>query len=843
MNSPNPYSASPSTGACRDKTGPHGATGPLSPSRFALVVFAVLCIAASATSRCTAAVSHWSLRPIEPVRVPATDDAWISNPIDAFILSQLHRKGLSPSPPADRHTLVRRMFLVLHGIPPGPEELDRFHSASIESLIDYLLGSPRYGERWAQHWLDVIRWAETAGFETNNPRPNAWPYRDWVIASLNADKPYDRFLFEQIAGDTVGEDAALGFLVAGPANLPGQIGRDEESMRQARQDELDEVLRTVGQAFMGLTLGCARCHDHKFDPITAKDYYQTQAVFAGLSYGDRRLRGAENTRWTAQVPQAFERVRALREQLERLRTELQLEPPLRDVEEDRFAPVEARSVRMEILATTGGSPASLYEFEIWTAGANGEQSVNVALAERGATASASGFALENQTRHPDNLNDGEIDARQAFPWKADKSGPAWIQIDLQTPMQIDRVVWHRGESVPANYDISVQNTDGTWKRVAHSRNRLPRTDDMRKARDVHLDGATAEQTARVVNLISKLRAAQSEHARLAAGPQVHAAVFSAPETTWLLSRGDPMRRVESVHANVPAVLGTLDLPTNAPEAERRIALAQHLTDPDHPLTARVIVNRVWQHYFGEGLVETPSDFGRMGAEPSHPELLDWLARQFIEERWSLKRLHRLILTSSTFRQSSSPNRRALAVDADSRLLWRFPPRRVEAEVIRDSVLAVSGKLNPKMFGPGFDFFNQKGGLSDYVPVEAFNHEGWRRMVYATKIRMQPVDIFGTFDCPDAGQMSPKRPRSTTPIQALSLFNSPFIHRQAAWFARRVESESGADLRDQIAYALQLAFSRPPFAHELDTLAGMAAIHGLEPVCRALLNANEFVYLQ
>lgn len=786
---------------------------------------------------------HWSLQSLRKDGIPEMKDSWISNPIDAFILARLQKEGLTPSSAAPARTFVRRMFLVMHGLPPSAEEIDRWQSRPFSSdLVDYVLQSPRYGERWAQHWLDVIRWAETVGFETNGPRPNAWPYRDWVIASMNHDKPYDQFIFEQIAGDTVGEDAALGFLVSGPANLPGQVGRDEEAMRQARQDELDEVLRNVGQALFGMTIGCARCHDHKFDPVTTHDYYGMQAVFAGLKYGDRRLRGEENDRWAKKVPKIALQVGDLKVELDSMRRDLKLRPPLENVQTEEFEPVVVNAVRMKISGTASGAEASLYEFEVWTTGTDDDASMNVALTEKGGHASASGFALENQTRHPENLNDGTADPRQAFPWKADRRGAAWVQIDLAKTARIDRIVWKRGYSAPVDYEIQVREPGETWKTVAHTRNRHLRRDDRRKASDVHLAGVTRERVNKLVALNSKLRSAKREHARLASGPQVFAANFADPEPTWLLNRGDAMQRGERITPAIPVAFGDLDLASNFNEPDYRVALARHLANPNHPLTARVIVNRVWQHHFGTGLVETPSDFGVMGAEPTHWELLDWLATQLIEDGWSIKKLHRRILTSNTFRQANSPSEKALSIDANTRLLWRFPPRRIEAEAIRDSVLTVSGKLNQKMYGPGFDFFNQKGGLSDYKSLETFNEAGWRRMIYATKIRMQSVDIFGSFDCPDAGQMKPKRLRSTTPIQALSMMNSAFINRQAGFFAERVQSEAGPGLGEHIYHAMKLAFSRSPSVGETQRLKELAESHGLEQVCRVLFNASEFVFI-
>ncbi len=769
--------------------------------------------------------------------------------IDAYVRAKLRSVDLALNPKADRRTLIRRVSLDLTGLPPTPEEVERFVADSdaraYEFLVDRLLASPRYGERWAQHWLDVIRWAETVGFETNAVRPDAWPYRDWVIAALNADMPYDQFVFEQIAGDTVGADAALGFLVAGPANLPGQIGRDEAAMRNARQEELDEVLRTVGQGILGLTIGCARCHDHKFDPIKQSDYYSMQAIFAGLKYGTRRHRGPENDAWSALVPEAKRRRDEARAKLEMLREKHGLLQPLESVQTEAFDPVEVGSIRMRIDATENGAAASLYEFEVWSVENAKQRRHNVALASSGSRVSASSFALQNQSRHFDNLTDGSVDKRQSYPWIAKESGTAWLQIDFPKPVTIDQVVWHRGSSMPAEYVIEVLPAASRgWREIAHARNRLPRTLDTRKAGDIVLGALGLEAKQEIVEHLRALRGAESKVARLSAGPQVYAAHFTSdPETTYLLRRGDPMQRGDAVGPAIPAMFGEMEIYPKDPESERRLALARHLADPEHPLTARVIVNRIWQHHFGTGLVETSSDFGYMGAKPSHPGLLDWLAGSLVADAWSLKSLHRRIVFSDVYKQSSEPRVEALEIDANSRLLWRYPPRRIEAEALRDSILSASGQLNLKMGGPGFDFFNQRGGLSDYVPKETFGENGWRRMIYAHKVRMISVDIFGAFDCPDAGQMKPNRPRSITPIQSLGLFNSPFVNRQSGFFAERLRREAGDDLNQQIDHAFAIAYSRDPSPEERKRLVPLARQHGLEQVCRVLFNSSEFAFIQ
>lgn len=615
-------------------------------------------------------------------------------------------------------------------------------------------------------------------------------------------------------------------------------------MRQARQDELDETIRTVSQGILGLTVGCARCHDHKFDPISQKDYYSMQAVFAGLNYGDRRLRGEENDRWAKEAEPLAERLVGLeRDYLERQSLYV-LRPPLERNQEEMFPPLRARAVKMWIDASESHASASLYELEVWSRSCvDNPQSKNVALALSGAQATASSFALENQTRHPDNLNDGGYDDRQDFPWRSAAGGGAWAQIDFQSPAEIERVVWRAGYSVPVDYRIEVQLADtGEWVEVAHTRDRTPRINDGRGADHVTVDGMTAEETKSFLELTRSIRQTRGELGRLRAGPQTYAAHFSEePATTWLLRRGDPMQRAEKVPPAAPGVIGDLGLDLNAPEVDRRVGLAKIMTE--HPLPYRVIANRVWQHHFGRGLVDTPSDFGRQGSEPTHPELLDWMAVFLQENSGSLKALHKVILMSDTYRQSSQPRAEALNKDAESKWLWRYPPHRLEAEAIQDSILTASGKINHQMGGPGFDFFNQRGGLSDYHPKEAFDESGWRRMVYAHKIRMQSVDIFGALDCPDAGQMQPKRTRSITPIQALSLMNSPFLLRQSKFLAERAIKEAPENLMNQVRSCVKWVWLRDPNAAELDALMELSVEHGLDQVARTLFNTSEFLYLQ
>ena len=608
---------------------------------------------------------HWSFQPVaRPDPPEPRSSTWPINDIDRFVLARLDQEGLRPMDATDRVTWLRRVSFDLIGLPPSPEDaqafLDDDRSDAYERCVDRLLSSPRYGERWAQHWLDVVRYADTHGFEVNTERPHAWPYRDYVIESLNQDTPYDQFIREQIVGDALGKDAATGFLITASVLLPGQIGQDAPSMRAARQDALDEVVVNIGQTFLGLSIGCARCHDHKFDPVSQQNYYEMQAFVAGVEYADRPLR----------TPEAEQRKR------------------------------EA-------------------------------------------------LPLEGLT-----------------------------------------------------------------------------TDDRREAEKLREQQKKLEE---------KLAEAVEEQL-------VFAGEFREPDVIRLLRRGDPEQPQEVVVPAVPDVIGSLELSAETPEQQRRIALADWIASPDNPLSARVMVNRIWQGHFGTGLVDTPNDFGRNGAKPSHPELLDWLASEFIRSGWSIKHMHRSIVLSAAYRQSTRPDEAAAAKDAEARLLWRFPSRRLEGETIRDSILAVSGRLNLKVGGPGFDLFDKRGGLSGFEPIDSFEEEGLRRMIYAHKIRRERDAVFGAFDCPDGGQSTAKRRQTTTPMQALNLFNSRFTLDNADAFAARIKSDVPDDVAQQIRRAYRIALCREPSADEVLDAEAAVNHHGLSLLCRVLINCNEFLFI-
>ncbi|MBX9627095.1 MAG: DUF1549 domain-containing protein [Gemmataceae bacterium] len=812
---------------------------------------------------------HWAFQPVRPVTVPEVRSPKfeVRNPIDAFVLAKLTEKGLAPAPEADRRTWLRRVTFDLTGLPPTPEEVAAFladrRPGAYERVVDRLLASPRYGERWAQHWLDVVRYADTHGFEVNTERPNAWPYRDYVIRAFNEDRPYDRFVREQLAGDQLGADPATGFLVTASVLLPGQIGADPPSMRLARQDALDEVVVNTSQTFLGLSLGCARCHDHKFDPLSQKDYTAFQAFFAGVEYDDRPTRGPEADARRAEVAKLRDRQAAIDRRLSALvplaGSGVKRPPVNARLNTDRFAPVAARRVRFTITATNNLEPC-LDELEVFTAAGG-----NVALASTGVTVTSSGDSVTPDRHELRFVNDGRYGNSRS--WMSSEVGRGWVVLEFPKEQTVDRVVWGRdregqyGDRLATGYRIEVAADDGVWKVVADSSDRTPGV----KPPAFSPEGLSPDEAAEGKRLAAERSGLDARVREAEVGLSVFAGTFRKPDVTQLLYRGDPEQPRDEVAPAVPTVLGSLALPKDAPDADRRKALADWVADPKNPLTARVMVNRIWQGHFGTGLVQTPSDFGRSGAAPSHPELLDWLAAEFVSPAsggreppdtvahqgahaprspnpWSVKHLHRLIVLSSTYRQSGRVDPAARAKDADARLLWRFPSRRLEGEAVRDAMLFVGGRLNLKAGGPGFDVWNLRGGLTGFQPVESFPEAGRRRMIYAHRVRRERDAVFGALDCPDNGQSAARRRESTTPVQALNLLNSRFAVEEAGAFVERVRKEAGPAVADQVRRAYQLAIGRDPETAEAGDAEAVVKDHGLAPLCRALFNCNEFVYL-
>jgi hypothetical protein len=798
---------------------------------------------------------HWSFKPVAKVVPPAVyNSSWPRNAVDRFILARLDKQGLRQSPEASRTAWLRRAAFDLVGLPPTPEQTAAFladaSETAYERVVDELLASPRYGERWAQHWLDVVRYADTHGFEVNTERLYAWPYRDYVIRSFNDDKPYDRFVREQIVGDALGEDAATGFLVTASVLLPGQIGADEPSKRLARQDAIDEIVVNVSQTFLGLSVGCARCHDHKFDPISQRDYYAMQAFVAGVEYGDRELRTVEADAKRAEEGRLQNLVKEIDRRLAQLAPIAQpamkasansrFRPPVNPkINTDRFAPVAAKKLRFTIRSTNNLEPC-LDEVEVFDV-----IGANVARPGAGAKITSSGDTVVADRHELRFVNDGEYGNSRS--WMSNEVGKGWVSIEFARERTIDRVVWGRdrqgqfSDRMATDYLIEVADASGKWRTVADSSDRAPFTSASDKAVDLTA-GLTTDEAKKATQWRKERQSLEAKIAALAEGRLAFAGTFRIPDDIHLLSRGDPEQPKDRVAPAILSALGSNQLPADSADLERRRMLADWIADPDNPLTVRVIVNRIWQGHFGVGLVETASDFGNSGLKPSHPELLDWLASEFVRSGWSIKRLHRLIVLSTTYRQASHVDAKAAAVDSDVRLLWRFPTRRLEAEALRDSMLAISGTMHGTMYGRGFNLFDKRGGLTGFNPVESFVGDGRRRMIYAHKVRRERDGVFGAFDCPDAGQSAARRRESTTPIQALNLFNSRFTLEQADAFARRVRSEVGDDIFLQIDRAYRLAVGRPPETDEVDAAASVVRDHGLHALCRALFNCNEALFL-
>ncbi len=775
--------------------------------------------------------THWAFQPLA--------NHFEHESVDGFVRAELATKGLAMSPEADRRTLARRTTLDLTGLPPTPEEVETFLNDrdrdAYEKLVERLLRSPRYGERWAQHWLDVIRYADTRGYEFNTLRDHAWPFRDWVIEAINNDLPYDQFLFQQIAGDTIGIDPATGFLVTAPLPTPPEVGQEQNAIKQARYNALDEIVQNVGASMLGLTVGCARCHNHKFDPISMRDYYRVVSVFSGVQYDNRPWRSGEEK----------ERLKELKEiesRMVELRLKLAKFPQWREsdngITTDHFQPVLAKWVRMSILSTDATSEGPAFdEIEVWTAAQDNAPSKSVGLQSNGGQATSSGAASQLGSKD-EFLNDNKVGAKST--WVADRRPPVWVQIELTQPYLIDRLLWSRNRDL-ANSDpaahavrltsvwrIEVAEIEGEWRTIVD------------ESRSIGLDASAIAQRREIETEFEKLRVTAT---RLRIRPQVFAGKFTGPESIHILMRGDPQQPRDLVGPGTLSVLDGFELPAETEEGERRAKFARWLTAQAAFLTARVAVNRAWHHHFGSGLVDTPSDFGTVGSRPVNQQLLDWLARQFIANGWSIKHLHKLIVTSAVYRQSSQPEKMAIAADASSRLLWRFPPRRLDAEAIRDSMLSVSGALNLTMGGPGVDIYKPKGSFDQWKPKEDPGPESWRRMIYLAKMRGADDGMFKTLDLPDCGQVRAKRSESTTPLQALNLLNGRFVLEQSAKFSQRVQLDSASSLESQIRHAFAFALGRPPTATELEACVTAAKADGLETVCRALFNSNEFLFIQ
>ena len=827
--------------------------------------------------------SWWSLQPLSTDAPPRPRDLpsdWPSASVDYFVLARLQAAGLSPSPTADRVSLIRRVTHDLIGLPPTPDAVDAFLAdqspTAYEKLIDRLLASPQYGERWGRHWLDVMRFGESNGYEQNHVRDNAWPFRDYVIQSFNDDKPFDRFVLEQLAGDVVGRgdpliEVATGFLVAGSFDSVGN--GNPIAARLIRANTLDDVIAATGSSFLGLTINCCRCHDHKFDPLPQLDYYRVRAAFEGLQQTPRILANAEQRQqYTTRRTPLLKRLATLDAQLAELRRDgdsrvsgqretliqkLFPRPPVsKYATTETFSPVEARFVRFTIqrsTGTSGTSAVSLDEFEVFS---DEDPRRNVALAANGSKASVRSMRYSNDdplAYGAHHLIDGRFDAV----WISGEPGGG-LTVELPKVATIASVTWSvdriraytpaRSGAFSSEYLVEVSRDGQRWMAVADHVGRRP-YDESHLNEQLFLEVLEPDERRRRLSMLAAREAIRQQLASIEPLPTAWIGTFSQPDqTTYLMRGGDPEKHGPNV---APASLSILDqvvpsyrLAEDAPESNRRERLARWITHAQNPLTPRVLANRIWHYHFGSGIVATPSDLGYNGGRPSHPELLDWLARQIMVRQWRWKPIHRLILSSQTYRQSSLFLDAAAQVDADARLLWRFPPQRLTAEAIRDSILDVAGKLDHKIGGAGFRLYKYTvDNVATYYPRDQVGVETYRRAVYHQNARAVKVDLLGEYDLPECSLPAPQRHVTTSPLQALTLQNHSFMIDMSRAFADRVRRESGdGDVDHQITRAYRLAFARTPAPEEAAAARRLIERFGLLAFCRVLFNTNEFVYV-
>ena len=785
---------------------------------------------------------HWAFLPVERPDIPLAKP----NPVDSFLEDRLVKEDIPANNTADPLSLIRRASIVLTGLPPKAERVRMFlldyksdPDNSYSDLVEELLSSPHFGERWAQHWLDVIRWAETNGSESNLYRKLAWTYRDYVIRSFNQDIPYDQFVREQIAGDGLGVGEALGFLVAGPHVPAATVGQEPSAKRQARADRMDEIMQTVGASMMGVTMSCARCHNHKFDPISIQDYYSMSAVFEDIEFGSRFPEFDINHPRKKKAKNLWKQIAMNRSKI-RSQTEV-WEEDWGGYKEVHWKPVEVSAMRLNFWSGYVG----LDEVEVF---GKPSEDVNWAHKSQGTRVHTEAAFSQQGDRFPiDRVIDGKFGTQR---WQASynnqKKQNPWLELTFAKPVTVGRLristnreyyletdyLEHKNKFNFDEFLVSVKMSDGEWKQIASIH-------DFRKLAEE--DKVVSDSVQEINHLTYRL----AEE-----GPRPSfVGSFIDPKMTYVLHRGSPENPRDLVVPGAPKILqGELGMDSKESGRSRRSRFAEWMVGDENPLTARVMANRIWQHVFGSGIVTTGSDFGRAGAKPSHPELLDWLALEFAQPSrpegipWSMKELIRLLVTSDAFKRSSEPTSVGMEKDASSTLLWRFPPRRVEAEVIRDGILLASGKLNPRLGGRSYRIHNVKKTYAQWEVVNNYGPETWRRMIYQERMRRVDDRIFTAFDFPDCGQVRDKRPVSTTPLQALNLMNSEFVVDQSKHLAMRAKKNVNGKMEDAVIRCFELLFGRPPDASELSLAINVANDRGLEIVCRSLINSNEFAFL-
>jgi mono/diheme cytochrome c family protein len=850
----------------------------------------------------------WSFRPLTrpaPPKLSAEDEARARNAVDRFVLAKVREKGLAPSPEADRRTLIRRLYFDLLGLPPSPEEVETFikdlAADAYERLVDRLLVSPAYGERWARHWLDVVHYGDTHGYDKDQPRPNAWPYRDYVIRAFNADEPYARFVQEQVAGDvlfpgTVDGVTALGFIAAGPWDLIGHAEVPETKIdgKVARHLDRDDMVANTINTFVGLTVQCAQCHNHKFDPILQEDYYRLQAVFAALDRADRPYHTDPNA--AKRYGELSVKRAGLRKRQDEFNAKVKAAagPALAELDEkiavatkpDAPKPefgyhsaLAAKPDAVKWVQVDLGASAALDRVVLWGChddfnriGAGFGFPVRFKVEVSDDPEFKRNVSVIADRTAADVPNPGV--AAQTFPAGGAKGRYVRVTATKLASRQND---YNFALAELEAFDAAEKNLAAgatvtaldsieapiRWRKAnltdgyAPGRGAAGDLAKFKKEREALLTRVTDPATSRA---LSKTAAALADVGTELANVPPTGVVYAGtihdggtaafrgtgpdggrPRPIFVLKRGSvtsPLQEVGPGTVNVIRDLpGAINLPPDAPEGDRRAALARWLTDPRNPLTWRSVVNRVWQYHFGRGIVATPNDFGKMGQLPSHPELLDWLAAEFRDNGQSLQALHRLLVTSATYRQASTGEERFDKIDAGNVYLWRMTRRKLEAEAVRDAALAVAGRLDRTIGGPAFkDFVVEHPEHSPHYEYQLHDPDdpgSHRRSVYRFLVRSKPQPFMTVLDCADPSMQVEKRIETLSPLQALALFNNGFMLTMAKHLAERAGS---------VGVAFRLALARNPTADERSALEAYAKQHGLANTCRVILNLNEFVFV-
>ena len=857
----------------------------------------------------------WSFKPaVRPILPKVKIKKWARNEIDLFVLAKLEEQKLSPSPEADRRTLIRRLSFDLIGLPPTPEEVQQFerdeNPKAYEKLVERLLASPQYGERWARHWLDVVHYGETHGYDKDQPRENAWPYRDYVIRSFNEDKPYARFVQEQLAGDRLFPGTrdgfeGLGFISAGPWDFIGHAEVSESKMdgKVARHLDRDDMVASTIQTFNSLTAQCAQCHNHKFDPITQEDYYSLQAVFAAVDRADKKY---DLEPAVAQKRKGLmERQTSLAAHKKKLDEKIVAHAgqPLIDLDA-KIAALAKAAKRSDAMGYH-----SNIEKEQGTA-----KWVQVDLGRS--------VALTSIVLHPCKDDFNGIGEGFGFPvrFKVEISDDAtfkdgvklvgdFTKEDVGNPklkaksvdvaggvarfirVSATKLALRQNDYIFALAELNALTADGKnvalgaavsaldsieapvrWQKVNLTDGWQPGASvsesgeltSLREKREQLIQQTTqAEEDRDLAEIDRDLASVKGELAKLPAQNTAYvgavhtgSGAFSGtganggkPRPIYVLNRGSIQMPGKEVGPGtlscLPGLPSRFELPPNHVEGDRRAALAQWLTRNDNPMTWRSIVNRVWQYHFGHGIVETPNDFGRMGGLPTHPELLDWLAVEFRDGGQSFKKLHKLIVSSATYRQSSANVPAYEKVDSDNRYLWRANRRKLEAEAVRDTVLLVSGKLDLKMGGPSFkDFVIEKPEHSPHYQYHLHDPEdpkSHRRSIYRFIVRSQQQPFMTTLDCADPSMQVGRRNESLSPLQALAMMNNSLMLTMSKHFAAKMGQQK-SDLAGKVRSAYFEAVGRPPSAEDAKVLTRYAEQFGLTNTCRVLFNLNEFSFV-